>query len=117
MKHALAGSATRTLDPFSGHKQAPLRILGTASLLALLWEVASELQLRASEARLAAALLLYLACGAGLGWLLATAEPARQRPAILLPTAMRDFAVAAGIAASAFGPPPQRHWASTAYSC
>ena len=47
----LAGSATRSLDPFSGREQTPLRILGTASLLALLWEVASELQLRASDAR------------------------------------------------------------------
>lgn len=101
----LAGAATRTLDPFGGHEQSPLRILGTVSLLVLLWEVASELQLRASDARVAAALLLYLACSAGLGWLLATGAPARQRTAILLPTAMRDFAVAAGIAASAFGAP------------
>jgi predicted Na+-dependent transporter len=29
--------------------------------------------------------------------------PARRRTAIVLPTAMRDFAVAAGIATSAFG--------------
>lgn len=99
----IAGSATRTLDPFGGREQAPARILGTVSLLVLLWEVASELQLRASDARAAAALLLYLAGGATLGWLLATGTPAARRTAILLPTAMRDFAVAAGIAASAFG--------------
>ena len=46
-----------------------------------------------------------LPCGAGLGWLLAIGAPARQRTAIFLPTAMRDFAVAAGIATSAFGAP------------
>jgi predicted Na+-dependent transporter len=101
----LAGATTRTIDPFSGREQSLLRVLGTVSLLVLLWEVASELQLHASDARVAAALLLYLACGAGLGWLLAIGAPARQRTAIFLPTAMRDFAVAAGIAASAFGAP------------
>jgi BASS family bile acid:Na+ symporter len=101
----LAGSATRSLDPLGGREQSPVRILGTASLLILLWEVASELQLRASDARVAAALLLYLAAGAGLGWLLAVGVPPARRAAILLPTAMRDFAVAAGIASSAFGAP------------
>jgi predicted Na+-dependent transporter len=101
----LAGSATRTLDPLGGREQAPLRITGTVSLLVLLWEVASELHLAASDARMVAALLLYLACGAGLGWLLGTGVPAARRTAVFLPTAMRDFAVAAGIAASAFGAP------------
>jgi predicted Na+-dependent transporter len=73
------------------------------SLLVLLWEVASELHLQASDARVVIALLLYLAAGAVLGWLLAIGVPSRRRTAIVLPTAMRDFAVAAGIATSAFG--------------
>jgi predicted Na+-dependent transporter len=73
------------------------------SLLILLWEVASELHLRASDARVVAALLLYLAGGAILGRLLAIGVPPRRRTAIVLPTAMRDFAVAAGIATTAFG--------------
>jgi predicted Na+-dependent transporter len=101
----LAGAATRTLDPLGGREQAPLRIIGTVSLLVLLWEVASELHLAASDARMVAALLLYLACGAGLGWLLGTGVQPARRTAVFLPTAMRDFAVAAGIAASAFGAP------------
>ena len=98
-----AGSALRTLDPLSGREQPLLRFLGTVSLLVLLWEVASELQLRASETSAAIALLLYLAAGAMLGWLLAIGSPSPRRTAIVLPTAMRDFAVAAGIATSAFG--------------
>jgi hypothetical protein len=98
----VAGSAMRTLDPLNGREQPLVRVLGTVSLLVLLWEVASELHLQASDARVAAALLLYLAGGTVLGWLLATGVPAR-RIAIVLPTAMRDFAVAAGIATSAFG--------------
>jgi len=98
-----AGSAVRTIDPFSGREQPLVRVLGTASLLVLLWEVASELQLRASDTRVLTALLLYLAGAAVLGWLLAIGVPPQRRTAIVLPTAMRDFAVAAGIAASAFG--------------
>jgi predicted Na+-dependent transporter len=101
----LAGSALATLDPLRGREQPALRAAGTLSLLVLLWEVASELHLAASDIRLVAALLLYLACGAGLGWLLGTGAAPARRAAVLLPTAMRDFAVAAGIAASAFGAP------------
>jgi predicted Na+-dependent transporter len=101
----LAGSATRTLDPLRGREQPPLRIIGTASLLVLLWEVASELHLAASDARLVAALLLYLGCAAALGWLLGTGVTRARRTAVFLPTGMRDFAVAAGIAVSAFGAP------------
>ena len=93
----------RSVDPFGGREQPAVRVLGTASLLVLLWEVASQLQLRASDARVLLALLAYLAGGVILGWLLAIGAPPAQRTAIVLPTAMRDFAVAAGIAASAFG--------------
>jgi predicted Na+-dependent transporter len=98
-----AGSAARALDPSGGRWQPLVRILGTASLLVLLWEVASQLQLRIADARVAAALLVYLAAAAALGWLLAIRVSPGRRTAIVLPTAMRDFAVAAGIAASAFG--------------
>ncbi|HMG63135.1 MAG TPA: hypothetical protein VK599_09325 [Streptosporangiaceae bacterium] len=101
----LAGAAWRTLDPLGGRDQPTLRAAGTVSLLVLLWEVASELHLAVSDTRMVAALLLYLACGAGLGALLGTGAPPARRTAVLLPTAMRDFAVAAGIAASAFGAP------------
>src|SRR5208282_3435536 len=89
--------------PFGGREQPVTRVLGTASLLALLWEVASQLQLRASDARVLLALLAYLAGGVILGWLLAIGASPGRRTAIVLPTAMRDFAVAAGIATSAFG--------------
>jgi BASS family bile acid:Na+ symporter len=99
----VAGSAVRTIDPLRGREQHLIRVLGTISLLVLLWEVASQLHLRASDARVVIALLLYLTAGAVLGWLLAIGTASRRRTAIVLPTAMRDFAVAAGIATSAFG--------------
>jgi predicted Na+-dependent transporter len=99
----IAGSAMRSLEPFGGREQPIIRVLGTVSLLVLLWEVASQLHLRASDGRVLLALLAYLAGGVILGWLLAIGTPPAQRTAIVLTTAMRDFAVAAGIAASAFG--------------
>jgi predicted Na+-dependent transporter len=99
----LAGSALRSVDLFGGREQSAVRVLGTVCLLVLLWEVASQLHLAASDARMLLALLVYLAGGAVLGWVLAIRAPAGQRTAIVLTTAMRDFAVAAGIAVSAFG--------------
>jgi predicted Na+-dependent transporter len=99
----LAGCSMRTLDPFRGRERSLLDIVGTICLLLLLWQVASELRPEASEILVAAALLAYLAAAGVLGWLLALGAPRRRRTAVILPTAMRDFAVAAGIAASAFG--------------
>jgi len=45
-----------------------------------------------------------VAGSAALGRILALRAPPARATAILLPVAMRDFAVAAGIAAAAFGP-------------
>ncbi len=98
-----AGSALRSVDPWGGREQPLARVIGTLSLLVLLWQVASQIQVRASEAGIAAALVVYLAGAAGLGVVLARGAPPERRTAIVLTTGMRDFAVAAGIAASAFG--------------
>ena len=54
----IAGCALRTLDPLGGRERSLVGVLGTASLLMLLWEVASELRLDASDGLIAAALLL-----------------------------------------------------------
>ena len=99
----VAGCALRSIDPFGGRERPLIEILGTASLLALLWEVASGLRLHAGDGPVAVALLAYLGGAGALGWLLALGAPPVRRIAVILPTAMRDFAVAAGIAASAFG--------------
>ncbi len=99
----IAGCAMRTLDPFGGRERSLIEVIGMASLLVLLWEISSELRLAASDGRVAVALLVFLAGAGALGWLLARGAPQGQRTAVILPTTMRDFAVAAGIAASAFG--------------
>jgi len=99
----IMGCGLRTIDPFGGRERSLVEIVGMVSLLVLLWEIASELRLQASDVLVAVALLAYLAAAGVLGWLLALGAPAPRRTTVILTTAMRDFAVAAGIAASAFG--------------
>ncbi|MGN6677579.1 MAG: hypothetical protein ACTHKL_07305 [Streptosporangiaceae bacterium] len=99
----IVGSTIRTIDPFGGRDRTLVDVFAVISLLVLLWEIASQLRLHAAYGVVAAALLAFLAGAGVLGWLLSVGAPARQRVAVVLPTAMRDFAVAAGIAASAYG--------------
>ncbi len=88
-----------------GPRADPAVRIGTvAALLALLWQVASQIRLDAGYLRVSAALAAFLAGSALLGGLLSARLPAGRGVAVLLPVTMRDFAVAAGIAATAFGP-------------
>ncbi len=99
-----AGVVLRRLVADSAATLDSGRLVGTAALLVLLWEVAGEVQLRTGYLAVVAALIGFLVGSGALGWLLALGLGRTARPAVLLPVAMRDFAVAAGIAASAFGP-------------
>jgi predicted Na+-dependent transporter len=76
-------------------------LTAVAALVAL---VAAEIHLSSGYAAVAGALLLFLAASAVIGWLLGlrTGRPAGS--ALLLTTSMRDFAIAAALAAAAFGP-------------
>ena len=75
-----------------------------AAVTALVALVASEVRFSAGYAAAVAALLLFLAASALLGRLLAARSPRPVASALLLTTSMRDFAIAAAIAAAAFGP-------------
>ena len=80
------------------------RVAGSLSLLVLLWEVASQVHPEVAYLGAAGLLAAFLA-GSGLLGAAVTAGVERSgKPGLLLPVAMRDFAVAAGIAAAAFGP-------------
>ena len=83
---------------------AAVRTGTVLALLVLLWQVASQIRLDAGYLRVIAALAVFLAGSAVLGGVLSVRLPAGRGVAVLLPVAMRDFAVAAGIAATAFGP-------------
>lgn len=99
-----AGLALRAVWSPGAGPDAGVRIVTVLALLILLWQVASQIRLDAAYGRVVAALVVYIAGSAVLGALLAARLPRRQATAVLLPVAMRDFAVAAGIAAAAFGP-------------
>jgi predicted Na+-dependent transporter len=75
-----------------------------AAVAALVALVAAEVHLTASYAAVAAALALFLAASAVLGRALGVRSARPAGSALLLTTSMRDFAIAAALAASAFGP-------------
>src|SRR4029077_19564725 len=97
-----AGVALRTV--WTPRDDSAIRLVTVLALLLLLWQVASEISLTSAYVAVIVALVVYVAGSAALGWVLALRAPAGQAPAVLLPVAMRDFAVAAGIATAAFGP-------------
>ena len=99
-----AGLGLRAAWPPGPRAGPAVRIVTVAALLVLLWQVASQIRLDAGYLRVIAALAVFLAGSAVLGGLLSARLPACRAVAVLLPVAMRDFAVAAGIAATAFGP-------------
>jgi predicted Na+-dependent transporter len=99
-----AGIALRAVWVPDSRAGAAVRIVTVAALLVLLWQVASQIRLDAGYLRVIAALAVYIAGSALLGGALSVRLPAGRAVAVLLPVAMRDFAVAAGIAAAAFGP-------------
>jgi bile acid:Na+ symporter, BASS family len=78
-------------------------LAGLVSLLVLVWLVGAQVRLGAAYLRVALALLLFIAGSAGVGLLVAGRTRGPLRAGIVLPLAMRDFAIAAGIATSAFG--------------
>lgn len=79
-------------------------LAGLLTVLALVWLVAAQIPLDLGYLRVVLALLVFLLGSTALGALLGAGLPDRGRTAVLLPVGMRDFAIAAGIAAEAFGP-------------
>jgi predicted Na+-dependent transporter len=77
-------------------------ITAVAALVAL---VAAEVRLSAAYGTVAAALALFLAGSAVVGRVLGARSSRPAGAALLLTTSMRDFAIAAALAAAAFGPP------------
>jgi len=82
-------------------RPAGLTVLVTVALLVAL--ISAEVHLSARYLTVAIALLAFLAGSAVLGWLLGLSSRPPARAALLLTTSMRDFAIAAGLAAAAFG--------------
>jgi predicted Na+-dependent transporter len=98
-----AGAGLRAIWSPGKRLDALTRMVTVAALLVLLWQVASQIRLDAAYTRVIAALVAYIAASAVLAGVLSLRLPAGRAAAVILPVAMRDFAVAAGFAAAAFG--------------
>ena len=110
------GLAARALAESPARLLAPARVLATpraervasrtslAAVAALVALIASEVHLTTAYLAVAAALLLFLLGSALIGRALGARTARPTATALLLTTSMRDFAIAAGLAAAAFGP-------------
>jgi predicted Na+-dependent transporter len=104
------GLALRAWTPVTGHVLAMPRAqraasyVALAAVAALVALIASEVHLSAGYGTVAAALVVFLLASAVIGRLLGLRASRPVAAALLLTTSMRDFAIAAGLAAAAFGP-------------
>jgi predicted Na+-dependent transporter len=99
---AWISAATRPLaTPRAQQAASHVALAAVAALVAL---IAAEVHLSAGYAAVAAALVIFLLGSAVVGRLLGLRAPRPVAAALLLTTSMRDFAIAAGLAAAAFGP-------------
>jgi predicted Na+-dependent transporter len=95
-------ATTRALaTPRAQRVASHVALAAVAALVAL---IAAEVHFSAGYAAVAAALVVFLLASAVVGRLLGLRAARPVAAALLLTTSMRDFAIAAGLAAAAFGP-------------
>jgi arsenite transporter len=95
-------AATRVLStPRAERVASGTALAAVAALVAL---IAAEIRLSTAYLAVAAALVLFLLGSALVGRFLGARAARPTATALLLTTSMRDFAIAAGLAAAAFGP-------------
>jgi ACR3 family arsenite efflux pump ArsB len=97
-----AGIVARARWPHAAPLRTAAPMAGNVALLVLIYLVAAQIPHSTAYLPVIPALLAFLAGSALLGWILARLVSPDRRPAVLLPIAMRDFAIAAGIADTAF---------------
>jgi BASS family bile acid:Na+ symporter len=98
-----AGIAVRWRVPAVARLRQPAGITAVITVALLVALIAAEVHLSARYLAVAIALVAFLAGSAMLGWLLGLRSRRPAQAALLLTTSMRDFAIAAGLAAAAFG--------------
>ena len=97
----LPATTTALATPRAQRVASHVALAAVAALVAL---IAAEVHFSAGYAAVAAALVVFLLASAVVGRLLGLRAPRPVAAALLLTTSMRDFAIAAGLAAAAFGP-------------
>jgi hypothetical protein len=78
--------------------------VSTLSVAVLVALVAAEVHFRLAYVAVAGAIVVFVAASAGVGLLVRGRASPPVKKSLLLVMSMRDFAIAAGLAAAAFGP-------------
>jgi predicted Na+-dependent transporter len=99
-----AGLALRALTPIGDRIDRAATTTATVAVAALVALIAAEVHLSIRYLAVAGALIIFLAGSALIGRLLGMGTRPPIGVAVLLTTSMRDFAIAASLAAAAFGP-------------
>ena len=99
-----AGTLVRARARIPAAAERAAAATAATAVAALVGLIAAEVHVSARYLPVVLALLFFLAGSALTGWLLGARRGQPVAAAVLLTTSMRDFAVAAGLAAAAFGP-------------
>lgn len=102
LRAGVPSAAARVLGTTRAQRAAPATaVFAVAALVAL---IAAQVRLSPRYAAVGGALVAFIAVSALAGRLLGARSRPASAVALLLTTSMRDFAIAAGLAAAAFGP-------------
>ncbi len=99
-----AGLTIRAFTPIGARAEQAAMATVTVVVACLVALIAAEIHLSSRYVSVTCALILFLAASALIGWGLGRGARRPVSSATLLTTSMRDFAIAAGLAAAAFGP-------------
>lgn len=99
-----AGLTLRAVTPIGTRAEQAATVSATVVVACLVALIAAEIDISVRYISVAGALLAFLAASVLAGWLLGCGARRPVASATLLTTSMRDFAIAAGLAAAAFGP-------------
>ncbi len=98
------GIAIRSRFELPGNTARVAATTSTWSVAVLVALVAAEVHFTLAYLGVLAAVVVFLAASAGVGLLVRRSATVPAKKALLLTMSMRDFAIAAGLAAAAFGP-------------
>jgi len=100
----LAGLLVKRLMTAPGRLDDGFQALAIVAVVVLVWLVSAQVRLSVAYDTLVAVLVVLIVASAAIGLLLSWRLEFPAATAVVLNVSMRDFAVASGIAAAAFGP-------------
>jgi predicted Na+-dependent transporter len=100
----LAGLAIKRLTTVGDRAEDGFQALAVVAVVVLVWLVSAQVRLSVAYVTLIGVLVALILASALLGMLLAVRLTPSARTSVVLNVSMRDFAIASGIAAAAFGP-------------